>query len=141
MRNLQNNLNIIWQPSISRQPPPPVLSNLPFSSKHFQTPPFPSILKKSNPPPFMKEWQGGGCQTMLVEQLLMAVPIELMVMQSSWIFFSAINCMLCLQYNQIGFELLSNQKSDINEKLFNAEVECTSIYIYTFMCTIPSRLF
>ena len=36
---------------------PPILPNPPMSSKNFQTPPFPSILKKLNPPPFMK---GGG---------------------------------------------------------------------------------
>ena len=51
--------------------PPPFLDKFlphfanpfpPFSSKNFQTPPFPSILKKSNPspPPFMKDGGGGG---------------------------------------------------------------------------------
>ena len=29
---------------------PPILPNSPFSSKNFQTPQFPSILKKLNPP-------------------------------------------------------------------------------------------
>ena len=37
-----------------------ILPNTPFSSKNFQIPPFPSILKKLNPP-FMK---GGGVRTM-----------------------------------------------------------------------------
>ena len=37
---------------------PPILPNPPFSSKNFQTLPFPSILKKSNPPFY--EWGGWG---------------------------------------------------------------------------------
>ena len=62
MRNLQKNLNTIWQP-----PPfldkPPHFAYPPFSSKNFQTPPFPSIFKKSTPP--LHEGGGGGVRTML----------------------------------------------------------------------------
>ena len=49
-------------PPISRQPPP-ILPNLPFSSKNFQTPPFPSILKKSTPP--LYEGGAGGAELCL----------------------------------------------------------------------------
>ena len=43
MRNLQKNLSIVWQP-------PPFLDNHP----HLAYPPFPSILKKVEPPtPFL----------------------------------------------------------------------------------------
>ena len=42
--------NMATPPPISRQTPPPILPNPPFSSKNFQTPPFPSLLKKSTPP-------------------------------------------------------------------------------------------
>ena len=44
----QKNLTITWQPP---PPPPPFFLTPSFSSKNFQTPPpFPSILKKMNPP-------------------------------------------------------------------------------------------
>ena len=43
-------------PPISRQTPPFCLPP-PFSGKNFQTPPFPSILKKLNPAPL---YEGGG---------------------------------------------------------------------------------
>ena len=47
-------------PPISRQTPP-ILPNPPFSSKTFQPPPpFPSILKKLNPP--LYEGGGGGSE-------------------------------------------------------------------------------
>ena len=38
---------------------PPFCLTHPFSSKNFQTLPFPSILKKANLPPFMKGGGGG----------------------------------------------------------------------------------
>ena len=48
-------------PLFSRQPPPRILPNPTFSSKNFETPSFPSILKKSNPPPLSE----GGVRTMV----------------------------------------------------------------------------
>ena len=70
MRNPQKNLNIIWHPPISRQPPP-ILPTPPFSSKNFQTPQFPSILKKLNP----SLYEGGGRRTMttLIDKLKLLI--------------------------------------------------------------------
>ena len=68
MRNLQKNLNIIWQPPISRQTPP-------FSSKNFQTPPpLRSILKKLNPS-FMK---GGGASELCLTMVILCMKIQIM---------------------------------------------------------------
>ena len=52
-------------PPFLDKPPPPILPNhsSPFLAKIFRPPPFPSILKKSNPS-FMKG--GGGVQTMML---------------------------------------------------------------------------
>ena len=47
--------------------PPPILPNPPFSSKNFQTPPIPSILKRSNPP--LYEGGGVGVRTMFIAHL------------------------------------------------------------------------
>ena len=64
MRNLQKNLNIIWQLPFPDNPP--ILPYPLFSSINFQIIPFPSILGKSKPPappPFLKggEGEGRGC--------------------------------------------------------------------------------
>ena len=56
MRNLQKNVNIIWQtPHFQTKPPPPISLSPPFLAKIFRTHPFPLILKKSttSPPLFM----------------------------------------------------------------------------------------
>ena len=54
MRNLQKNLHIIWQLLFLDNPP--FLDKVsPFSSKNFQTTPFPSIWKKSTHPPLCRE--------------------------------------------------------------------------------------
>ena len=66
MRNLQKNLNIIWQPLISRQPPPPapILPNPPFLAKFSDPPPPISINfeKVETPliPPYEGERRGKG---------------------------------------------------------------------------------
>ena len=44
-------------PPISRQRPSPFCLTPSFIAKIFKPPPFPSILKKSNPPPL---YEGGG---------------------------------------------------------------------------------
>ena len=45
MRNLQKNLNVIWQPP----PPTTILPNPHFSSKNFQTPPISINFEKVEP--------------------------------------------------------------------------------------------
>ena len=53
MRNLQKNLNIIWQPSpfLDKSPLPPFCLTPLFQQKISDPPPFTSILKRSIPPP------------------------------------------------------------------------------------------
>ena len=69
MRNLQKNLNIIWQPLISRHPPPPFcFTPSPFLAKIFR-PSSISINFEKIEPLFMKG-VGGGVRTV---QLFVAI--------------------------------------------------------------------
>ena len=68
MKNLQKNLNIIWQPPITRQPPPP-LAYPPFLTKIFRPPPAPSIsinFEKVEPPTLYEK-----VQTMLMSPFIL----------------------------------------------------------------------
>ena len=60
MRNLQKNLNIIWQPLPFLDKPPPPFCLTPFSSKKFQPPPISINFEKVEPPPPCWWWCGGG---------------------------------------------------------------------------------
>ena len=106
MRNLQ-----VWygNPPFLLKPPSP-----PFSNKNFQTPPFPSILKKSNSSPFMKgEGEGGQVESM--EEVnpvtyLLSMSQCILSLHVSNVSLMVLNWSSCLNIHKIILVVVSSQK-------------------------------